>query len=319
MPETSEPPSGAAGLPFEISVVIPSHDRPAGVARLLEALRAQTVGSDRFEVIVVDDGSRPPVAAEAHELRLRVLRHDSPRGPGAARNTGWRAARAPTVAFVDDDCVPTEHWLEAILRAADRPEVVVQGRVAPDPDQSRTPLSHTIEVTTASPLFVSANIAYPRALLERLGGFDERLRRAGEDAELGARATKAGARGRFAADALVYHDVRELSLVEQVRHTLKWVDAVRAVAIHPELRGLLGLHVFWKPTHPWLLGAGTALALRRPGLAALALAPYLRHYWRLYADNPAALAGALPQHLVIDSVEVATALAGSVRHRTLML
>ena len=131
--------------------------------------------------------------------------------------------------------------------------------------------------------------------------------------------TQAGVSARFAPDALVHHEVRELSLAEHVRHTAKWVDAVHAVALHPELRSLLTARVFWKPTHPWLLGAAAGLLSRRPGLAALAIAPYLVHYRRVYAGDLSGLARALPWHLVIDSAEIATAVRGSIRHRTLML
>jgi glycosyltransferase involved in cell wall biosynthesis len=306
----------------DISVVVPTHDRPTGLVRLLDGLRRQSLGADRFETIVVDDGSRAAVTVQPKELRVRVLRHENSRGPAAARNAGWRAARATTVAFIDDDCVPAEGWLEAVLAAADGDETVVQGRVAPMPDQveRRRPLSHTIEVDGASPLFVSANIAYPRSLLARLNGFDESLKRAcGEDAELGARATRSGAVARFAPEALVFHEVRELSLLGHLRHTMKWTDAVGVLARYPELRRLLTLRMFWKPTHPWLLAMAGALAVRRPGLAALGAAPYLRHYWRLYDADARALARALPTHLAIDTCEVATAVAGSLRHRTLML
>jgi hypothetical protein len=225
------------------------------------------------------------------------------------------------VAFIDDDCAPAGGWLEAVLAAAGD-QIVVQGRVVPMPDQLERlhPLSHTIEVEGLSQLFVSANIAYPRSLLQRVEGFDERFTRAcGEDAELGARVTRAGALARFAPDALVYHEVRDLSLAGHIRHTLKWTDAVGALAIHPELRSMLTIRIFWKPTHPCLLGATAAIAARRPRLAALALAPYLLHYRRVYRGDLKRLARGLPSHLVIDSCEVATAIAGSVRHRALML
>lgn len=286
---------------------------------MLAGLRRQTLAADRFEVIVVDDGSLAPAAVDPDGLQVRVLRHERPRGPGAARNSGWRQARADIVAFIDDDCTPDAGWLDAVLRAADRAQVVVQGPVKPMPDQARNPLSHTIEVGGPTMLFVSANIAYPRPLLARLRGFDERFRRAGEDAELGARATKAGAVVKFAPDALVYHEVRDLSLAEHIRHTLKWMDAVGALAIHPELRSLLILGVFWKATHPWLIGASAAFAARRPRIAALALVPYAMRYLRIYRGDARRLARAFPQHLVIDTAEIVTVAVGSVRHRTLML
>lgn len=311
-------------MPAEISVVIPTHDRPAGLTRLLGALSRQSIDGERFEVIVVDDGSAAPVQISGKGLNLRVVRHQQPRGPAAARNSGWRGAATPIVAFVDDDCAPAEGWLEAMLGAAGAAgrQAVIQGRIEPLPIQRDRlhPLSHTIEVGGLSRLFVSAHIAYPRSLLERLGGFDESFNRAGgEDVELGARAMQAGARAHFALDAVVYHEVRRLSLLEHVRHTLKWTDGVRALAMHPELRTLLILRLFWKPTHPWLLAAAAALIARCPRLAALAGVPYLAHYRRVYRGQPGALTRALPTHLAIDACEVGTALVGSIRHRTLML
>jgi GT2 family glycosyltransferase len=299
----------------DVTVVVPTHDRPDGLAAALAALRAQTLPAEHFEVVVVDDGSDPPARAGEG---VRMLRHGRPRGPAAARNAGWRAARAPLVAFTDDDCVPSPGWLEALVAAADGDRVVVQGRVEPRPDQRRLlgPLSHTIEIGGPNRLFVTANVAYPRALLERVGGFDEWFQRAcGEDVELGARAVKAGAEVRFAPDALVHHEVRPLRLSEHVRHTLKWGDSVRALSLHPELRGLLIAGVFWKPTHPRLLLAALGLATRRPLLAL----PYALHLRRLYGGDLGAAARAAPAHLAIDATEVATMVAASARHRTLML
>lgn len=308
----------------DISVVIPTRDRAAGLDRLLRALSNQSIGVSRFEVIVVDDGSRVPVGATPDGLRLRILRRESSHGPAAARNCGWRVASARTVAFIDDDCLPADGWLEAMAGAAQAggDAVVLQGGIEPDPEHREhlRPLSHTIQVTGASRLFVSANIAYPRALLEQLGGFDESFTRAaGEDVELGARALKAGARAQFVPDALVYHEIRRMSLADHLRHTAKWTDAVRVVAMHPELRTLLVARLFWKPTHPWLLAGAAALLARQRRPAAMAAIAYLLHYRRVYDRDLQSLARALPAHLVIDGFEVATAVAGSARHRTLML
>lgn len=306
----------------QISVVVPTRDRPEGLARLLAGLARQSLPSSAFEVLVVDDGSRAPVRVGAGGLDAQVVRHERSRGPAAARNSGWQRSRAAIVAFIDDDCVPDERWLVELLRASGPDRAVVQGRVAPMPEHAHalTPLDHTIAVGGITPLFISANVAYPRALLQRLDGFDETFTRAcGEDVELGARVLAAGAPVRFAAQALVLHEVRRLSLRDHIRHTRKWTDGVRALAMHPELRSLLVGRVFWKPTHPWLLAALAALVARRPGIAALAIAPWLVHYRRAYAGHPRQLAAALPPHLIIDLAEIAVAVAGSVRHRTLML
>jgi GT2 family glycosyltransferase len=291
----------------DVSVVVPTHNRPAGLAALLGALRAQTLDPARFEVIVVDDGSDPPVSAD-----VRVIRRDTPGGPGAARNAGWREGSAPLVAFTDDDCVPVPGWLESLVTAAARDDdVIVEGPVrAAEPDEL-TPLSHTIERAAEDRLFATCNVAYSRALLERVGGFDESFRRSAEDVDLGTRAMQAGALVRFSDDAVVHHEVRQPTLPELLRHTTKWTDSVKAVKRHPELRAILVGRVFWKPTHPLLLLALAGLATRRP----LAVLPYLAWYLRLYGGDPRAL----PKHLAVDVTEVATMVAGSVRHRTLVL
>lgn len=299
----------------DASVVVPTHNRPAGLAALLGALRAQTLDRERFEVIVVDDGSEPAVAAPAG---VTVIRHAEPRGPGAARNSGWREAMAPLVAFTDDDCTPSPAWLEALVRASEgRDDVVVEGPVRPPPEQEAelTPLSHAIERAAQDRLFATCNIAYSREVLERAGGFDESFRRSAEDVDLGTRATKHGASVKFAADAVVHHAVRQPTLPELLRHTTKWIDSVKAVKRHPELRELLVGGVFWKRTHPLLLLAAAGVATRRPAAAL----PYLAWYARLYRGDVARLATALPKHVAVDVAEVATMVAGSIRHRTLML
>lgn len=302
--------------------MVPTHERPIGLRALVDGLRAQTLDPRRFEVVVVDDGSQPPQAVDARELDVRLVRHERSRGPAAARNAGWRAAHAPLVAFIDDDCVPTPGWLAAIVAAAGgEGRLLVQGPVEPVPEQRHRlgPLSHSIEVPEPSPLYVSCNIAYSRDVLEATGGFDERFPRAvGEDVDLGVRAVRAGARTRWAAGALVHHEVRVVGLAGMLRHTLKWTDAVEVVKLHPELRELLVARVFWKPTHPLLLLALAGGIVRRPPLGPALALPYLAHYGRLHR-RPGRLLRWLPAHLAIDACEVATALVGSVRFRTLML
>ena len=94
----------------DVTVVVPVRDRPAELARLLAALRADPATRD-LPVVVVDDGSAEPVVAAG----ARVVRHATARGPAAARNAGLRLADTGAVAFLDSDCVPRPGWLEALL------------------------------------------------------------------------------------------------------------------------------------------------------------------------------------------------------------
>jgi hypothetical protein len=107
-----------------VSVVVPTHDRPDLLVRAVRSALAQTVSD--LEVVVVDDGST--VAVQVDDDRVRVLRHDAPRGAPAARNTGVAASRGDLIAFLDDD----DEWLPdklarqlAVLEA--RPDVVLVG------------------------------------------------------------------------------------------------------------------------------------------------------------------------------------------------
>jgi glycosyltransferase involved in cell wall biosynthesis len=314
----------------EVSVVIPTRDRAARLAAALKALRAQTLDTGRFEAIVVDDGSGDGTAdlleREAGEdgLRLRVVRLAGG-GPAAARNAGWRAAEAPLVAFTDDDCEPTSAWLEATLRAATgSPGAIVQGPTAPIPrerDLLGRPFARTRLIDGPSPWFATCNIAYPRALLERLGGFDERFAEAlGEDTDLGWRALEAGARVEFIPEAVVHHAVEDLGPVGYMRHALRGADAVYAFRRHPGLRAqTLRYGVFRNPSLARLALALAGLALaRRHRAAVLLVLPYARNVLgRSIASGGGPLLA--PYLLAYDLVQAYTSLRGSIRHRRLVL
>jgi len=301
-----------------LTVVVPAHARPQRLRALLAALAREDV-----DVVVAADRPTEAVRAVLAGGGARVV-EPAARGPAAARNAGWRAARSPLVAFVDDDCLPAPGWAAALLAEARRvPGAVVQGRVEPDPrERDRIgPFARTLWVRQAGPFFQTANILYPRALLERLGGFDEAFAHpAGEDTDLGWRARAAGAPVTFADDALVHHAVHDMGWRALVRDAPRWGSAVRVLARHPGLRAHFHHRVFWKPAHERLLlaAAGAALAPRSRG-ASLALAlPYaLAH--RSEHPSAAGLARSLPAHLAVDAAEVAAMARGSWRARTILI
>jgi GT2 family glycosyltransferase len=329
------PATAAAGEGGEgplVSVVVASRDRAALLERLLGALEKQTLGTERFEVVVVDDGSADGTRQVLERMRgeasfeLLVLHHPLSQGPAAARNRGWRAARAPVVAFTDDDCVPDPAWLESGLRAMGADPVIVVGRTGP-PEEQRAlagrAFARFIRVDEAR-FYETCNVFYRRQDLSSAGGFDERCRRpGGEDTRLAMAVRDLGVATRFAPEALVHHDVRSEGFLGALREAPRWQDVPIVFRGRLEARPeLLHRWLFWKPTHPpaLLAAAGIAGACRHPAALVLVL-PWLscrlRH--RPLAADPWARVAALPGGLVLDLVEVGVMVRGSVRHRTVVL
>jgi GT2 family glycosyltransferase len=189
-------------MPSEIDVVIPTIGRPS-LTLLLAALDGLP---DRLpaHVIVVDDrrdasgalpmGSLSPALAS----RLRV-KTSGGRGPAAARNVGWRASNAQWIVFLDDDVVPCCGWMTELQRdlaALPADAAASQARVHVPMPLHRRPTDHERTVRRLETArWTATDIAYRRRMLERLGGFDERLTRAHrEDADLGLRARDLGQR-----------------------------------------------------------------------------------------------------------------------------
>jgi glycosyltransferase involved in cell wall biosynthesis len=313
-----------------VSVVVASRGRPLRLRWLLNALEEQTLAPGDWEVVVVhgyDDAARSRFL-DGHPLdRAGVLRQIAGGGsPARQRNLGWRAARADSVAFTDDDCRPEPGWLERLLEEAERrPGAVVQGATRPDPlehDVFAAPHVHTLSVEPPGRFAQTCNILYPRALLERLGGFDERAV-TGEDIELSLRAREAGAALVAAPGAVVNHAVEAFTLPGFVRLNLRWRHLAYVVKRHPALRRDCFLGVFWKPGHARvaLALAGLAASRRAPVLALLAL-PYVLPELGRRGGRPVDVAVAaleLPGRAVNEVAEVLTMAAGSVRHRTLVL
>ena len=130
-------------MPPDVSVVVPTYNRRASVDRLLRALAEQTYPSERFEVLVIDDGSTDGTADHVrllrpqYELRLLMQAHQ---GPAEARNLGVAMAAAPLILFLDDDVVPDPNLmaLHVATHAAEGPAAVVIGPMSPPSDWQRS-------------------------------------------------------------------------------------------------------------------------------------------------------------------------------------
>ncbi len=171
-----------------VSVVVPTCGRPALLSRCLAALERQTLARERYEIIVVEDERRE--------------------GPATARNRGWRKARAPVVAFTDDDTEPAPGWLAGALSAMHAGVDVVTGKVVMPIPARPTDYERDAQGLERAE-FVTANCFVRKALLERVGGFDERFRLAWrEDSDLHFKLLRAGARIVRDPRAVVVHPVR---------------------------------------------------------------------------------------------------------------
>ena len=317
----------------ETSVVVASHQREGRLRTLLDALAAQTLGRDLWELVVVHTYP-PDVAAglfDDHDLarsgQLRLLRADpSAARPSVQRNVGWRAASGPRIVFVDDDCRPVPEWLERLVAASEpNPGAIVQGATRPDPLEEHnfaSPHVRTLIVDPPSREVQTCNVVYPRALLERIDGFDERAI-TGEDIDLSIRARAAGAEVVGEPEALVYHAIDALSLAEKIRSQYKWQHLAYVVKKNPELREWCRWGVWWKDEHykAALALVGVAAARRHPWTLA-GVIPYFqlerpRHGPRKRQQLRAVRE--MPAHWVIELAEIATFVRGSLRYRTLLL
>ncbi|MGH2953728.1 MAG: glycosyltransferase family 2 protein [Solirubrobacterales bacterium] len=197
-----------------VSVVIPTRNRPAALARCLAAVGAQDPRP--AEVVVVDDGSRdrPAVAkAVAGMPGARLLRLPG-RGPAAARNVGARAAVGKIVCFADDDCEPEPGWLGLVSEAAAEHGAAAGQTQAPDGAgptvvASQAITNHLLEASLDRDGVLgfapTSNLAVARPLLTRFP-FDERFPdAAGEDRDWSARVAAAGSPPRYEPRAVVVH------------------------------------------------------------------------------------------------------------------
>ena len=204
----------------DFSVVVPTYRRPEQLTRCLEGLSRLHFPRERFEVIVVDDGSPEShdtvVARWRGQLEIGLVVQQNA-GPAAARNCGAARARRPFLAFIDDDCVPDPGWLRALSDVFDEaPEQLLGGCTVnalpanPFSSASQQLVSYLCDYYDGkngrTRLFTSNNMALATQAFHAMGGFDARFRRAaGEDREFCDRWVAGGGGTRLVGDAIVLH------------------------------------------------------------------------------------------------------------------
>lgn len=219
---------------IRISLVIPTHNRAAELVTALESVVAQSLPPSEWECIVIDNNSsddtpeRFEAFAAAHpECCLRRVGEPRP-GVSHARNRGLEEARAPIVAFIDDDERVNGDFLKAYLAFFDaHPEAVVAGGriIAEYPAGRPAWMSRYVEMPVANPMDFGpqvrpfpagrvpggGNMAFRRAGLAPFGGFDPSLGRVngeligGEENDLFERLLRGGETIWYLPDAVMWH------------------------------------------------------------------------------------------------------------------
>jgi GT2 family glycosyltransferase len=214
------PEIGSSGVVF--SVVVPTHGRPAALARCLRSLADLDCPRSNYEVIVVDDGrmlsprQQDDLRSQASDVSISIV-SQSRSGPATARNAGARLARGWYLAFTDDDCTPARHWLTRLERHL----VAHAGALVGGATKNALP---AVPFSTASQLlidylydyyhvemtgarfFTTNNMAMEAEAFRALGGFDGSFPlAAGEDREFCERWQRSGRPLVYAPDAEVSH------------------------------------------------------------------------------------------------------------------
>jgi len=205
-----------------IAAVVPVHNRSDLLSRLLDTIRAQSVGF--AEVIVVDNASTDNAREIARNFGCTVIEMPENAGFARAVNVGWQTANADWIAILNSDVELDPLWAERllgasqavsfaagmILNAANRSVIdgtydlvsrsgcawrAGNGERAPDKSGRAVPI-HIAPATACM---------FRRTALQRLGGFDERFGSYLEDVDLGLRCVREGIHGVFVPAALAWH------------------------------------------------------------------------------------------------------------------
>jgi glycosyltransferase involved in cell wall biosynthesis len=257
---------------MQVSVVIPTRNRSRLLATTLRAVRRQRAVD--LEIIVVDEASTddtPAMLAAIPDPRVRVVRHDAPRGVSTARNRGAEEARGDWLAFLDDDDLWAPDKLARQLRAAAAAGrdwaytgavnivddlQIVYGR-PPLPPEEVVPAIVRYNAIPGG----GSNVVIRRSVFTRVGPFDTRLRNT-EDWEMWIRLAKAGPPAWVCSPLLAYR-------LHPSNSSLNIVEIVRGARLIEQMHGTT---VDWGRIHRWLAESYLRVGRRKHALGQFARA-----------------------------------------------
>ncbi len=218
---------------MEFSVIIPTYNRLSQLKLAIHSIFKQDF--DDYEVIVVDDGCTDGTEQYLRSLATPKLKFISQnnKGPAAARNAGIRLAKGKYIVFTDDDCEVSSNWLSSFKQNYESTGADIIGGVVRNSNKKNIYSEVSQHITSffveylnkeggSSPFLTSNNIAYRADVLKKVGGFDERFRKAGgEERALNWRILCASGKSIYKSEIIIEHN-HEMDLSGFVKQQLNY-------------------------------------------------------------------------------------------------
>lgn len=211
---------------MKVSIVIPTHNRLEKLRETVEKLRLQDFPNDDYEIIVVDDGSNPPVVFEKDftvSPNVKIVRLEGEER-SVARNKGTREAQGELIIFIDDDIFTNSDFIEKHWQAhQDFSDLLAIGEILLPEDSQDTPFGRFRQrlekdgiprkrgLVDEKNFCAAGNASIKRDLFLQLNGFDTTLTSA-EDQDFALRHTAQGGQIAFLPEASVIHQDKALDI-----------------------------------------------------------------------------------------------------------
>ncbi|MBD3425623.1 MAG: glycosyltransferase [Candidatus Omnitrophica bacterium] len=244
----------------DISVSIITYNRKDILNRVIKSLERQTYPHEKFEVVVVDDGSTDGTVdymkgvLDRTTCDIKYIRREENMGTSVVRNVSLENAESPLVLFLEDDTIADERLLEEHVqwhREWPDERVVVVGREVRDERSFATPFGHYVKDTSERFFdsvhrkkggndvdlykgFITFNLSAKKRFIVNNGMFDPEFKYFSEDIELGYRLSKAGLEIKYNEKAVIFNH-HPAYLEEYCRRNLnRGYYAVLFTRKHPE-------------------------------------------------------------------------------------
>ncbi|NCO97136.1 MAG: hypothetical protein COY38_05055 [Candidatus Aenigmarchaeota archaeon CG_4_10_14_0_8_um_filter_37_24] len=198
----------------KVSIIVPAYNAEKTIELCLKSLLNQSYQKNKYEILVVDDGSKDKTKNIIRKFNRVKLIEQNHRGPSVARNLGAKKSKNDLILFIDSDCIAPKYWIKNIIKPfKDKDVIAVSGAyktknkdkliarfVGFEIEERHKKLGREID-------FVSTfSAAYLRKIYLKVGGLDEKFTRASaDDTSLSFKLDRLGKKMIFEPKAYVYH------------------------------------------------------------------------------------------------------------------